>query len=40
MTGVLVSWFAQERHWKPIVWIGGIAAGAFWLYSGMPMICH
>jgi hypothetical protein len=40
MTHVLVRWFWHEGHWQAFAWIGGIAAGAFWIYSGMPMICH
>jgi hypothetical protein len=34
----VVLW--REGHWPAVAWLGGIAAGAFWIYSGMPMICH
>jgi len=30
----------REGRWPAAAWLGGIAAGAFWIYSGMPMICH
>jgi hypothetical protein len=40
MRGVGVRRLWRERRWKAIAWLGGIAAGAFWVYSGMPMICH
>jgi hypothetical protein len=39
MKHALVRWF-RERGWRPIAWVCGIAAGAFWVYSGAPMICH
>jgi len=33
------KWLWQKR-WPVIAWFGGIATGALWVYSGMPMICH
>jgi hypothetical protein len=35
-----LNWFWREGRWPAAAWLGGIAAGAFWIYSGMPMICH
>jgi hypothetical protein len=43
MKNFLARWFWQEGRWQfPVwsAWFFGIAAGAFWLYSGAPMICH
>jgi hypothetical protein len=40
MKNVLVKWFWQEGRWQFPAWFFGIAAGAFWVYSGTPMICH
>jgi hypothetical protein len=30
----------QERYRMVLGWFTGISAGALWVYSGMPMICH
>jgi hypothetical protein len=31
----------QETKWSVALgWFSGIAVGAFWIYFGMPMICH
>jgi len=30
----------QERYRMVLGWLTGISAGALWVYSGMPMICH
>jgi hypothetical protein len=30
----------QERYRMVLGWLTGITAGALWVYSGMPMICH
>jgi hypothetical protein len=30
----------QERYRLVLAWFIGISAGAVWVYSGMPMICH
>ena len=35
-----LGWFWQEGRWPAAAWLGGITVGAFWIYSGMPMICH
>jgi len=40
MAHALVRWFWQEGRWQPVAWFCGIAVGAFWVYSGMPLICH
>jgi hypothetical protein len=36
----LARWLEQEGHWPVVAWFCGIATGAVWIYSGMPMICH
>jgi hypothetical protein len=36
----LLRWLSREGHWPAVAWLGGIAVGALWIYSGMPMICH
>jgi hypothetical protein len=37
----LLSQLWQETRWSTAIgWFSGMAAGAFWIYSGMPMICH
>jgi hypothetical protein len=30
----------QEKYRLVLAWFIGISAGAVWVYSGMPMICH
>jgi hypothetical protein len=40
MTDFPVRRFWQKGRWQVIAWLCGIVAGAFWLYSGMPMVCH
>ena len=30
----------QQRHWRVIALISAIAIAVFWVYHGMPMICH
>jgi hypothetical protein len=40
MTYFLGRWFWQEGRWQAIAWFCGIAIGALWVYSGLPMICH
>jgi hypothetical protein len=30
----------QERRWLALALFGGMAVWAFWIYSGLPMICH
>lgn len=36
--GVL-GWLWHDR-WPLLAWLVGIPAGVYWVYSGMPMICH
>jgi hypothetical protein len=36
----LLSRLWQDRRWRTAVWLVGTVAGAVWVYSGMPMICH
>jgi len=36
----LLSSLWQERYRMVLGWFTGISAGAVWVYSGMPMICH
>jgi hypothetical protein len=40
MKNFLVSRFWQEGYWQGVAWFVGITAGAVWIYSGLPMICH
>jgi hypothetical protein len=40
MTQFLLRRLKEDRRWRAAAWIGGIAVGALWIYSGMPMICH
>jgi hypothetical protein len=35
-----LKWLWQEGRGPVIAWFSGIAVGALWIYSGMPMICH
>lgn len=36
----LLKWLRKEGRWPVVAYFSGIAAGALWIYSGMPMICH
>lgn len=34
-----LRWLWQER-WLVLAWSGSVPAAIYWIYSGMPMICH
>ena len=40
MTQVLAKWLWEDGRWRLIAWLIGVPLAAFWIYSGMPMICH